>query len=69
MSDETQLLQEKIGIDLQFILDCLAEVLLELGEGDVAAIIPWRIVQLPVVNATNQECVPLAFAVPAKYNC
>ncbi len=42
MSEEIRLLQEKIGIDLQFVLDCLTEVLLELGEEDVAAIIPWR---------------------------
>ena len=42
MADDSKLLQGKIAIDLQFLLECLREVLLELGEADVAGIIPWR---------------------------
>ena len=42
MADDGKLLQEKIAIDLQFLLECLREVLLELDEADVAEIIPWR---------------------------
>lgn len=41
MTNDITLLQEKIGADLQFLLECLHEVLLELGEGDVATLIPW----------------------------
>lgn len=42
MTDEIRLLHEKIDSDLQFVLECLYEVLIELGETDIAAIIPWR---------------------------
>lgn len=57
MADDIKLLQEKIEADLQFLLDCFREVLLELGEEDVAGIIPWRkdstvsIEQVPVERA------------------
>ncbi|SNB46302.1 phosphoenolpyruvate carboxylase [Geobacter sp. DSM 9736] len=42
MTDETMLLHEKINADLRFLLECLEEVLFEIGEGEVAALIPWR---------------------------
>ena len=43
MSNDITLLQEKIEVDLQFLLECLHEVLVELEEDDIAAIIPWRL--------------------------
>lgn len=42
MNDDIILLQNKIGADLRFLLECFREVLLELGETEVASIIPWR---------------------------
>lgn len=41
MTEDIKLLQEKVKLDLRFLLECLREVLVELGEQDVAAIIPW----------------------------
>ncbi|HIJ81836.1 MAG TPA: phosphoenolpyruvate carboxylase [Desulfuromonadales bacterium] len=41
MVDGNTLLQEKIEVDLQFLLECLHEVLVELGEENSAAMIPW----------------------------
>ncbi len=51
MTDDAKLLQEKIAIDLQFLLECFREVLIELGEDAVAGIIPWRKDSL---NSTEQ---------------
>lgn len=42
MTEDTRMLQIKIDADLQYLLECLREVLFELGEEDVAGIIPWR---------------------------
>ena len=42
MTDEIRILHEMIDKDLQFVLECLYEVLIELGEDEAAAIIPWR---------------------------
>ncbi|RNC67404.1 MAG: phosphoenolpyruvate carboxylase [Desulfuromonadales bacterium] len=42
MNDDIKLLQEKIHSDIRFVLDCFREVLLELGETELASIIPWR---------------------------
>ena len=43
MTGDIRLLQAKIDVDLQFLLECLHEVLTELNEADIAAIIPWRV--------------------------
>jgi len=57
MTNETTLLQEKIASDLRFVLECFQEVLHELGEDDVAGIIPWfretgaSVAQAPVDRA------------------
>lgn len=42
MHDDIKRLQEKTDSDLRFLLQCFREVLLELGEHEVASIIPWR---------------------------
>lgn len=42
MNDDIKRLQEKIDSDLRFLLECFREVLCELGENEVASIIPWR---------------------------
>jgi phosphoenolpyruvate carboxylase len=43
MTVNVNLLQEKIAVDLQYVLECLREVLLELKEESCAMIIPWRV--------------------------
>ena len=55
MADVTGLLQEKINKDLQFLLTCMSEVLHELGEHPVAAIIPWREDAVPAVHPVSVE--------------
>ena len=55
MTDVSALLQDKINKDLQFLLACLSEVLLELGEHHVAAIIPWREDAVPAVQSVSVE--------------
>jgi phosphoenolpyruvate carboxylase len=42
MAQDILLRQQKTDSDLQYLLVCLHEVLCELGEDDVAAIIPWQ---------------------------
>lgn len=41
MTDDTRMQLEKIDTDLRFLLDCLREVLNEIGETDAAALLPW----------------------------
>ncbi len=55
MTDVSALLQEKINKDLQFLLTCLNEVLLELGEHHVAAMIPWREDAMPAAHPVSVE--------------
>ena len=55
MTDASTLLQNKINQDLEFLLTCLHEVLLELGEHDVATNIPWRTDAAPAVQPVSVE--------------
>lgn len=41
MTDDIKLQLEKIDADLRFLLDCFREVLIEIGEAEAAAALPW----------------------------
>lgn len=41
MTDVISRLEDKIDADLRFLLDCFREVLIEIGEPDAAAVLPW----------------------------
>ena len=41
MTDDVKQQLEKIDADLRFLLDCFREVLMEIGEPDSAALLPW----------------------------
>ncbi len=55
MTDEIRILHEKIDKDLQFVLECLYEVLIELGEEEAAAIMPWRTATVVPVKRVSTE--------------
>src|SRR5260370_1274779 len=46
-TDYTTLGFEKIGRDLHFLIGCLSEVLTDLGQGELAALLPWTDHEVP----------------------
>jgi phosphoenolpyruvate carboxylase len=55
MKDDAVMLQEKIEADLQYLLTCFREVLNELGEDEVAGIIPWQMDSVTSVDTVPVE--------------